>query len=201
MKFVRDLLVCVLLVAAIVVVLHLGGVLLDTDRAINSITQDSHLTALAIQYRLDRTDAVIDKAGKSLDSLDSAIKAHKAATVRASDELHGTFQNANAFLIQMGLSADEVRLASSAQRISLTEQNKELTAAIKDARTVLADLDAQVKDPAIHQTFDNVNITTSEIRQAVNELTHPPKSTRGQKALRFFLQVILGNSVQGAVRR
>lgn len=168
--------------------------LLQVDRATNSIAQDTHQTALAVQYRLDRMDAVID-------SLNSAIRTHQAATVRASDDLHGSFQNANAVLIQLGLSADEVRLGSISQREALGKQNDELLGALGDLRDVFGDIRKQVNDPAIHLTLDNVNATTTDIRQSVNELTHPPKSTRGQRAMRFILQVIFGNAVQGAVRR
>lgn len=190
---------CLLAIARAAV--DLSATLADTDRAINSIALDVHVNSTALHGKLNAIDPLLAKAGKSLDSMDSTILAHKAATVRASDELHGSFQNLNAVLIQAGLTSDEVRLASMAQREALGKQNAELTAALGDLRGVLADTRKAVSDPAIHQTLENVNATSTDIREAVNELTHPPKSTRGQRAMRFILQVIFGNAVQGAVRR
>jgi hypothetical protein len=201
MRFLRDVLTCSVLLAGLILLVHLDDLVLDADRAINITANEAQVTAQSLQYRLDSLDPVIAKAGRNLDSLDRAIKTHEAATRQASDELHGTFQNANAILLQAGLTSDEVRRASMEQRASLLETNKELTGAIKDTRLALADIRAAVKDPAIHSTLENVNATTTDVRQAVNELTHPPKQTRGQKVLKFLLQIVFGNAVQGAVRR
>jgi ABC-type transporter Mla subunit MlaD len=190
---------CLLAIARAAV--DLSDTLADTDRAVNSIAQDVHATSSALQGKLDRLDPLAAQAGTDLESLDRAIKTHERAIRRASDELHGSFQNLNAVLIQAGLTSDEVRLASLSQREALGKQNEQLTAALGDLRGVLADTRKAVSDPAIHETLANVNATSTDIQQAVNELTHPPKQTRGQRALKWFLQIVLGNGIQGAVRR
>jgi len=188
---------CLLAIARAAV--DLSDTLADTDRAINSIALDVHVLSTAAHGKLNAIDPLLAKAGQNLDSLDRAIRTHEAATRRASDELHGTFQNANAILLQAGLTSDEVRRASIEQRAGLGASNAKLNAALDELRGLVAD--ARKELPPIHEGIVATANSAKQIDAAIYELRHPPKQTKGQRALRFLLQIVLGNGIQGAVRR
>lgn len=173
----------------------------EASASINSIAGDVHSSSQALSSRLGKLDPLLAQADTDLKSLDVAIRTHRAATVRASDELHGSFQNVNAALIQAGLWNDEVRKASIEQRASLEATNKQLLADLVEFNGLVKDARTAVSDPAIHATLTDVSSSAHEINETIYELRHPPKQTRGQRALKFIIQAIFGNAVQGAVRR
>ena len=169
--------------------------------SLQSIAGDVHISSQALGSRLGKLDPLLVQAETDLKSLDVAIRTHRAATNRASNELHGSFQNVNAALIQAGLWNDEVRQASIEQRASLEATNKQLLADLVEFNGLVKDARAAVSDPAIHATLTDVSSSAHQINDTIYELRHPPKQTRGQRALKFIIQAIFGNAVQGAVRR
>lgn len=184
--------------------LQLSYTLTQVDHAVNSIALDVNGSSLALNARIEKVDPLLAKAGKSLDSLDAALRAHKKVAVTLdrtlNDERAGlkpTLQNVNATLIQSELWNNSVREALIEQRSGLLESNAKLTATLEESRLLLADIRARVNDPAVAETQAHLNNSLD----AVDAALHPAKQTRGQKALGFILQVIFGNAVQGAVRR
>lgn len=190
---------CLLAIARAAV--DVSDFLADADRAVNSMALDVHANSVALQGRLEQFDRLAQKAGGALGSLDGAIKTHERATREASGELRDSFQNLNAVLIQAGLTSDELRRASIEQHEALGKQNEQLTAALGDLRDVFADVRRAVNDPAIHLTLENVSSTSKQVDVAVYDFLHPPKKTRARKFGEFLGGVVLGNTIQGAVRR
>lgn len=175
-----------------------------TARDLSETLGEISLTAQAAQYRLTQLDPLVAKAGRDLDSLDRAIKTHQrlAANLDAalSDPQKGikpTLQNANAVLVQLGLSSGELTQASIEQRAGLAEGQRKLSESLDEANLLLRDIRARVNDPAVAETQAHLN----NALDAIDKALHPPKQTRGQKALGFILQTIFGNAVQGAIRR
>lgn len=200
-KLVLLLVVVAFFGAGTVVLIHLDGALVGADRALNSMAMDVHASTLAFNDRLEKVDPLLEKAATDLDSLDAAIKAHRKLAANLDATLRDPEKGLPAILVQARVLNSELNQASIEERASLAEQNRELAGAIGDLRGVFADVRAAVKDPAIHDTLVNLDATTTDVRQAVNDLTHPPKATRGQKALKFILEVVFGNAVRGAVTR
>jgi len=203
-KLIRDLLVCCLLVVGITVGIRIDGLVADTDRAVNVAMREIAVSSQALQARLDAVDPLVAKAGKSLDSLDAALKQHKrlAANLDASlnDPEKGvrpTLQNANAVLLQAGLIGGELSRASIEERQTFADNNKKLTETLEESRLLLSDIRARVNDPAVAETQAHLNNSLDAIDKAL----HPPKQTRGQKVLGFLINTIFGNAVQGFVRR
>jgi methyl-accepting chemotaxis protein len=77
------------------------------------------------------------KVAKTLDKLDTSLSQTQQDIHRLSDDLHGTSQNLNAALIQIGLTSDEARRAAIEQRAYWAKNSAE-------THTLLANLNDTV---------------------------------------------------------
>jgi hypothetical protein len=123
-----------------------------------------------------------------------------------------TDHNLNGRLLpELTATAIQTRQAAS----SLTLRANEVAPILEHADQAMLRLDDLASSPEIHeamrsiasgtqhadQTTANVQAMSEEVRQAIYEMRHPSAKSRGARALDFIIRIVLGNAIQGAVRR
>lgn len=98
---------------------------------------------------------------------------------------------------------------------SLTLRANELAPVIEHADMAMLSVDDLTASPQLRELISNLDQSSAhgahilsngqaisdEAYQAIYEMRHPAKRTRGQRVLDFVLRNLIGNAIQGAVRR
>lgn len=103
--------------------------------------------------------------------LNTTLSQTQADIQQASEELHGTSQNLNAFLIQAGLTADEARRAAIEQRAYWRRNSAETHEVLINANKLLVNLDKVAVVDGM-ELYDVIGKTGEGLNQNLTSLNH-----------------------------
>ena len=122
-----------------------------------------------------------------LARVDRLVRDTDQAMLDTQAEIHGSIQNTNAVLIQLGLASDEWRQASIEQRTQLLKTSKETTLAVHDLRTMIAhyDADAVKLGEQLDAVGPGLKEATRALKGAADVLNDPaiPASLKNVEAI------------------
>jgi methyl-accepting chemotaxis protein len=204
MKYIVNVFLCFFLAASTWCVVQVGNAAHGVQQDVHQLATPWTDTGTKVNARLDQLDPVLQGVAAAVEQHRLAAEQLKGVATTLNKEVPGVVRNTNAVLVQAGIAGDQLAQASIEQRDNL----KKADAAVEEFHAAMANLAKLLGEPAWHETAVNTAAGTKsakdgmeEVRQAIYEMRHPPKRTRGGRIIDFILRNILGNAVQGAVRR